>query len=160
MNKDSRRLLGGAFLIGASALVWGAGCRSDDNKALGNPRPNEGSANENFAEQNQGATPEAASDAASSAVLGSIAEARCAREVQCDNVGQGKKWATRDACVAEHRANAAPSLKGRECGSVNQSELTACIKEIQAEKCGASESDLEKFNACKAENLCKANLMK
>src|SRR5262245_9023875 len=37
----------------------------------------------------------------------SIAQARCAREERCKNVGQGRKYATQDACIAavkkEHR---------------------------------------------------------
>src|SRR5262245_29202295 len=74
-----------------------------------------------------GAAPGAGETAAQS-----IAVARCDREATCDNVGSGKTFASRNACVDELRDKTRDELKASECpGGIDDVQLEKCLAEIR-----------------------------
>lgn len=87
----------------------------------------------------------------------SIATARCDREQTCNNVGADKKWATRDACLADLSEDLVDELNLSECpGGVVQKELDECLAEIKNESCNNPIDKIERFAACRESDLCKA----
>ena len=86
----------------------------------------------------------------------SIAEARCARETRCDNVGGDKKFSTLEDCIVRVRTDWEDDLNARECPSgVNQHELDECLSEIRSEECGNPLDSLERIAACTSGQICQ-----
>ena len=86
-----------------------------------------------------------------------IATARCDREATCNNVGADKKWATRDACLADLGEDLVDELNLSECpGGIVQKELDECLAEIKNESCNNPIDKIERLAACRESDLCKA----
>jgi hypothetical protein len=93
--------------------------------------------------------------AVSDAAQISIASTRCEREMRCNNIGQGKRWATHSACVADIRASQADELNAQECpGGINAKELTECLQEIRNNDCNNPLDNLGRIMACRSSDLC------
>jgi len=93
---------------------------------------------------------------ATSSASQSIAEARCARETRCDNVGGDKKYSTLEDCIVRIRTDWQDDLNARECpGGVNQHELDECLGEIRSEECGNPFDSLERIAACTSGQICQ-----
>jgi hypothetical protein len=85
----------------------------------------------------------------------SIAEARCAREKRCENVGSDKKYSSYNDCMARIRDDWKGDLNARECrGGVNQSELNECLVAIRAEECNSPFDTLDRVAECTASQIC------
>jgi hypothetical protein len=85
----------------------------------------------------------------------SIATARCDREELCDNVGVGKKYATRDACVMALRERGRNDLKATDCPSgVDMPALDKCLSEIRGERCGNALDSVTRLVTCRTAALC------
>jgi hypothetical protein len=85
----------------------------------------------------------------------SIAEARCARENRCDNVGADKKFSSTSDCLARVRNDWKDDLNARECpGGVNESELQDCLGAIRAEECNSPIDTLDRVTECTASAIC------
>jgi hypothetical protein len=85
----------------------------------------------------------------------SIAEARCAREQRCENVGSNKKYSSHNDCLARIRDDWKADLNARECrGGVNQTELNECIGAIRAEECNSPFDTLDRVTECTATAIC------
>ena len=88
--------------------------------------------------------------------MDSIAEARCARESRCDNIGGDKKYSSMEDCVARIREDWKGDLDARACPSgVNDTQLNQCLSEIRSEECGSPFDTLERVAACTAGQICK-----
>ncbi len=62
----------------------------------------------------------------------SLAEARCAREQRCDNVGDNKKYSSGQDCLSRIRADWKDDLNDRECpNGVNQKQLDECLDAVR-----------------------------
>jgi uncharacterized protein DUF6184 len=86
----------------------------------------------------------------------SLAEARCAREARCDNVGPDKKYSTVDDCLMRTRADWESDLNARECpGGVNQKQLDECLSEVRSEDCNSPLDTLERVAACTSGQICQ-----
>ena len=86
----------------------------------------------------------------------SIAEARCARESRCDNIGGDKKYSSMEDCVDRIRQDWKDDLDARSCPSgVNDTELNQCLSEVRSEECGSPFDTLERVAACTAGQICK-----
>ena len=83
-----------------------------------------------------------------------ITQARCARELACNNVGPNKKWNDTAACAREIRQNIHGDYRQSECHVVLTDKLSSCIDAIQNEKCDAV-FDMTRVNACRKGNICK-----
>ena len=84
-----------------------------------------------------------------------LAAAKCEREQRCDNVGQGKKFGTRQACIDENRSSNRSDLRSNECpGGIDQRQLDKCLAEIKAEHCGNALDKISRLTACRDAALC------
>ena len=91
----------------------------------------------------------------SSSAAESIAEARCAREQRCENVGSNKKYSSHTDCMARIRDDWKDDLNARECpGGVNQTELNECLGAIREEECNSPFDALDRISECTAAAIC------
>lgn len=84
-----------------------------------------------------------------------MAMARCDREEICDNVGSGKKFATREVCMAELRDKGREELRATECpGGIDQAQLDKCLADIRGERCGNPLDTVTRLASCRTSALC------
>ncbi len=162
---DHRNLL----IVGSAALLGLVACEknqsSDQTQTTGatreNPQnqpqttPNQPTFNQPQTGTNTG-TGMAASETKdpNDATIDRITDARCKRELACNNVGNGKKYNDEAACKRELRQNTHSDLRQSECKTVLTDKVQSCIDAIQNEKCD-SVFELSRVNACRKGNLCK-----
>jgi hypothetical protein len=97
-----------------------------------------------------GSAPDTARSAAES-----IAEARCAREDRCTNIGSEKKYSTTQDCLARVRDDWKDDLNARECpGGVKRTELEECLTAIRNEECSSPFESLSRMTQCTAGQIC------
>lgn len=85
-----------------------------------------------------------------------IAESRCAREQNCGNIGENKKYSSQQDCLARIRADWKDDLNSRACpNGTNQTQLNECLKAIRDEECGNLHqgTDLQRMNYCVASGV-------
>jgi hypothetical protein len=85
-----------------------------------------------------------------------IVTARCAREVQCDQVGANKRYATHDACTREIGQKTRAELQANACpNGFDAKKLESCVDEIAKEDCSDMTEPLAKLDDdCKTSSLC------
>lgn len=84
-----------------------------------------------------------------------ITEARCDQEFSCNNIGPGRNFVDRSACVREREHNTRADLQSSECPrGVNHTGLTDCLNEIRTEKCGNPFDSISRLAACRSGRLC------
>jgi hypothetical protein len=83
-----------------------------------------------------------------------LATARCEREASCNNLGPGKKYPDRDACMREAGQNARGTLRADQCATLDQSKLSSCLNDIKSERCGNPLDTLESLTSCTRAKLC------
>ena len=85
-----------------------------------------------------------------------IAEARCAREQRCNNIGADEDYSSKEACLSEIRNGIRDELNASDCpGGVDSSELSECVTEIQNEDCNNPIDKLGRIAACRTSDICK-----
>jgi hypothetical protein len=132
------RLLTGTCVTATCALFVVAGCGHDSN-----PRPAETAL----------AHPVATLDTHSAA--DSIAEARCAREDRCTNVGKDKKYSSVQDCLTRVRDDWKDDLNARQCpGGTNESQLNECLDAVRHEECSNPFDTLARLSECTAGQIC------
>ncbi len=88
--------------------------------------------------------------------LARLAEARCDREVRCENVGEGRRYESRSACIREVRTSHADDVNRSECpAGVDQRELAECMEEVRNEDCGNPLDTVGRLVACRSSDLCR-----
>jgi Family of unknown function (DUF6184) len=100
-------------------------------------------------------TPAAAAPPLDDAAAASqVAAVRCDHEQACDNVGQGRLYATREACFAEMTKSAEGDLGPVVCPlGVDVRRLNACIGQFQRESCHPL-APLSRMVACAPNAVC------
>ncbi len=84
-----------------------------------------------------------------------ITEARCDREVACNNVGAGKSYGTRQACTNELGHDKRADLRAEECPrGISEPDLNDCLTDIKSEKCGNPLDSISRLAACRKGKLC------
>jgi hypothetical protein len=84
-----------------------------------------------------------------------IAQARCAREARCDNIGGDRKFTSTDDCTARIREEWRDDLSARECpAGWNESELNECLREVRFEECSSPFDTLSRMAACTSAQIC------
>ncbi|HEY8946778.1 MAG TPA: DUF6184 family natural product biosynthesis lipoprotein [Polyangiaceae bacterium] len=149
-----------SLILGAIALF---GCdRTNDNRATEPATPIAENEVERDVDREDGARADdaemqPASRAASATQA--IAEARCARENRCENVGADRKFSSTDDCMARVRNDWRDELTARECpGGIDQSELSECLTEIRNEDCGNPFDTLGRMAACTVAEICEESV--
>jgi hypothetical protein len=85
----------------------------------------------------------------------SIAEARCAREDRCNNVGADKKYSSSQDCISRIRDEWKEDLNARQCpGGTNDSQLKECLEAVRNEDCGSPFDTLSRVAECTAGQIC------
>jgi hypothetical protein len=88
----------------------------------------------------------------------SIAQARCAREQRCDNVGADEKYSSASDCLARIRNDWKDDLNARECpGGVEQDDLQECLTAIRNEDCNSPFDTLGRLAECTAAQICDSD---
>lgn len=86
----------------------------------------------------------------------SIAEARCAREDRCQNVGDDKKYSSTQDCLARVRDDWRDDLNALQCpGGANEKELNECLEAVRNEDCSSPFDTLSRVSECTAAQLCE-----
>lgn len=86
-----------------------------------------------------------------------LTNARCDREVACNDVGAGQKFADRDACMRELKYQAEASIRADACpNGVLTRNVSKCIESIRNERCGTSIDTLDRVSSCRRSELCKS----
>jgi hypothetical protein len=107
---------------------------------------------EEYAEPGMPATPAAAAAAAPLA----LAEARCAREQRCNNIGPDKRYPTPSACLEAVKAEWQLELSARECPKgVDDDDLAECVAQVRDQDCGSPASSLERLSECTVSDICE-----
>ena len=91
-----------------------------------------------------------------SQALDSIASARCDRAASCNNVGEDKKFATKQECVEKVKEDKLEGLNSAECKlGVDQQSLSDCLTSIRNEDCNSPLDTLSRLAACRSSVMCK-----
>jgi hypothetical protein len=86
----------------------------------------------------------------------SIADARCAREQKCNNIGADRKYSSMSDCLTRVRNDWKDDLNARECpAGADQKELNECLAEIRNEDCNDPLDSLGRIAACTAAQICE-----
>jgi hypothetical protein len=84
-----------------------------------------------------------------------IAQARCDRERECDNIGADKSFSSRQDCLVRIQSDWKDDLNARECpGGINQRQLDECVAQVRAESCGNPFDTLARITECTAGQIC------
>jgi len=88
-----------------------------------------------------------------------ITTARCDREQTCDNIGSGKKYASRSECVTKVRSDWQSDLNTLECPKgIVQAKLQTCLDEIRTEGCANPIQALSRVVSCRQAEICRTTL--
>jgi hypothetical protein len=86
-----------------------------------------------------------------------IAEARCAREQRCEQIGAGRRFADRDACMTYVLDHSRVDLSSAQCpGGIVEKELDECLQAIDEQTCGDPIDHAMRIVACRSSDMCKA----
>lgn len=83
-----------------------------------------------------------------------IAMSRCQREQACNNIGDGRKYDSQDACESEVTQNTRSTLRPSECPAIIQSRLDNCIDEVKNQACNNPIDEVSRLAACRQGELC------
>jgi hypothetical protein len=84
-----------------------------------------------------------------------IAEARCGREVSCNNVGVDKRYISLDDCLTRVWTAWQGDLIESECpAGLNEAQLDSCLADIRVLECGVQLDSLQLLPACSTNLLC------
>jgi hypothetical protein len=100
-------------------------------------------------------SPKAAMADPNDAVIDRITAARCEREMVCNRVGSGKKWADDAACRSDLRPSTHEDLREAECKMVLTDRVQSCIDAIRTENCDNVMEGTRHIEACRKDKLCK-----
>jgi hypothetical protein len=131
----------------ASAGMLALGCEHTDDR-VANSRP---------AQQQMGATnTQGRESSLDPPVVNHLARARCDREQACNNVGDGKTYASRQVCMDQFRGGVANDLNAHQCpGGINAAAVQECLTAIGNEECGAHPVEaIIRIDKCRSGALC------
>jgi hypothetical protein len=101
------------------------------------------------------AAAEPAATAETRSASDSIAEARCAREDRCNNVGDDRTYSSTQDCLARVRADWKDDLNAVDCpGGVNDAQLSECLTAVREEECSSPLDTLSRVAECTAAQIC------
>ncbi len=90
-----------------------------------------------------------------SATVGRIATTRCDREQACNDIGGGKTYVSRDACMNQMQGSIANELNSYNCPSgLNAQKVDDCLSAIHEEKCDHPLDTLSRLEKCRTGALC------
>ena len=108
-------------------------------------------------EQSPGATTTtAATPVSNDTAVMRLTSARCERELACNNIGAGRKFADRDACTREVGHNAQAVLREEACPrGVDDRRLSTCLGDVRGQRCGNPLDAIDRLLSCRRAELCR-----
>ncbi len=92
---------------------------------------------------------------ANKAAVTRIADARCARELACNNIGADKRYSSQQFCIEKIGVDMKDDLNAQDCPrGIDQKELNECLAEIRNESCNNPIDKLERLAACRTSDMC------
>lgn len=83
-----------------------------------------------------------------------IGRAACERKVECDEIGEGKAYATADTCVVAARRRAHEALDRLSCeGGLDEARLDGCVAAVRRAECERVDR-MGEIEACTRARLC------
>jgi hypothetical protein len=102
-----------------------------------------------------GATNVQAAANADAAIVDELAMARCEHERSCNNVGDGRKYASPRVCMDQMRGDIANELNTYRCPrGIDSSKLDHCTTAIKNAECANPLDTLARNDKCKTGALC------
>jgi hypothetical protein len=85
-----------------------------------------------------------------------LTAARCDREQACNNIGDGKKYASRSVCMEQIHGSIANDLNSYQCpGGLDDSAVNQCMNAIGNEECGVHPMEaLSRLDKCRSGSMC------
>jgi hypothetical protein len=96
-------------------------------------------------------------DIATERVVDRLSMARCSHEEKCNNIGDGRKFATTEVCMDQMRGQAANQLNSYRCPrGIDQNGLNSCLSTLQEGHCGFEFSldALNRETSCRESSMC------
>ena len=92
-----------------------------------------------------------------SSVVTRLSDARCDREEACNNVGDGKKYASRRVCLDQMHGSIANDLNAYQCpGGIDEAAVQQCQVAIRSEECGAHPLEaIARMDKCRSGPMCR-----
>jgi hypothetical protein len=89
-------------------------------------------------------------------VVDRLASARCDREQACDNVGDGKRYASRHVCMEQQKGSIANDLNSYQCPrGIDGPAVQECLSAIAGEECGAHPVEaITRIDRCRNATMC------
>lgn len=126
----------------------------DDTKLYNDPSQTSARPEGERQPSSRAATPLTSAQRASTA--NKLAEARCEREQRCNNVGEGRKYASQAKCLSAVASEWKEELDDYACpGGTVQGALDHCLSEIRSEGCESPLASLERIVDCDAHEVCR-----
>lgn len=80
---------------------------------------------------------------------------RCDRELDCNNIGAGKKYDDKGACEREVAHDLQSELRPAKCTyGVREDKLNECLQELRNEKCGNPLDTVSRLATCRTGRIC------
>jgi len=97
-----------------------------------------------------------ATNEADTSVVDRLSNARCDREAACNNVGDGKKYASRQVCLDQMRGGIANDINSYKCpGGIDGTAVGECLRAIGNEECGAHPIEaITRMDKCRSGAMC------
>jgi len=88
-------------------------------------------------------------------VVDTLSDARCDREEHCNNVGDGRKYATRQVCSDQMHGSLANDLNGYDCPrGIDKAALGVCLTAIHGEECAHPLDTIRRLAECRTGAMC------
>jgi len=85
-----------------------------------------------------------------------VTAARCERELACERIGQGKKWADEAACRRDLRPSTYSQLRSKDCNVVLDDKVQACLLAMPTENCDSVSQGVRDIEPCGKDKLCSS----
>ena len=84
-----------------------------------------------------------------------LAQARCAREARCNNVGAEKRYSSPEDCLSRVWTEWQGDFDAQDCrAGFEPGALDRCLTEIRVLECSSPLESLEQIPACQTASLC------
>jgi hypothetical protein len=80
---------------------------------------------------------------------------RCEREMDCKNIGTGKRFEDRGACERAVADDLQAAMRPPECTyGIREDRMNECLEEMKNEKCANPLDEMSRLTTCRTSRLC------
>jgi hypothetical protein len=111
---------------------------------------------EHTEDRNAATSEQAQASTRDTAVVDRLSNARCDREAACENVGDGKKYASAQVCRDKMRGDIANDINSYQCPrGIDAAAVQQCLAAIGNEECGAHPIEtITRMDKCRSGAMC------